>query len=243
MRQGDHAAGRPRGGAAHGRATARHTRRMPAGARLLAFLATAAVLVAIPGPSLLFTIGRALTLGRRDALLTVVGNALGLLVQAALVAVGLGAVLAASSTAYTVVKLAGAAYLVYLGVQAIRHRHELAAALGPRGEGATGPGGQPGRSLGQGFVVGLTNPKTLVFLGSLLPQFVDPAYAAAPQILALGGLFAALALVGDSVWALAASRARTWFASSPSRLGRLGSIGGTLMVGLGLTVAAGSRSG
>jgi threonine/homoserine/homoserine lactone efflux protein len=102
---------------------------MPRGSLLLAFLATAAVIVAIPGPSLLFTIGRAITVGRRAALLTVVGNALGLLVQSLLVAVGLGAVLAASAAAYTVVKLAGAAYLVYLGVQAIRHRGELAGAL------------------------------------------------------------------------------------------------------------------
>lgn len=209
---------------------------MPTGSRLLAFLATAAVIVAVPGPSLLFTIGRALTVGRRDALLTVVGNALGLLVQAALVAVGLGAVLSASATAYTVVKLAGAAYLVYLGVQAIRHRGELASALA-----AAGPG-EGGRSLRQGLVVGLTNPKTIVFLGSLLPQFVDPAHAPQPQILGLGAIFAGLALVGDSIWAIAAGRARAWFARSPRRLGRVGATGGTLMVGLGLAVAAGSRS-
>ncbi|HRC14005.1 MAG TPA: LysE family translocator, partial [Dermatophilaceae bacterium] len=168
---------------------------MLSGPLLLAFLATAAVIVAIPGPSLLFTIGRALTVGRRAALLTVVGNALGLLVQSLLVAVGLGAVLAASAAAYTVVKVAGAAYLVYLGVQAIRHRGELAAALlesraeGAAGAEAAGPGAAAlgawvdRRSLLQGLTVGLTNPKTLVFLSSLLPQFVDPASAPQPQIL------------------------------------------------------------
>jgi threonine/homoserine/homoserine lactone efflux protein len=222
---------------------------VPRGSLLLAFLATAAVIVAIPGPSLLFTIGRALTVGRRAALLTVVGNALGLLVQSLLVAVGLGAVLAASAAAYTIVKLAGAAYLVYLGVQAIRHRGELAGALlaarSGGGEPVAAQGSDRSRSdrssLLQGLTVGLTNPKTLVFLSSLLPQFVDPASAPQPQILALGAVFAAMALAGDSVWALAAGRARDWFARSPRRLARLGVGGGALMIGLGVSVAAAGR--
>ena len=222
---------------------------VPRGSLLLAFLATAAVIVAIPGPSLLFTIGRALTVGRRAALLTVVGNALGLLVQSLLVAVGLGAVLAASAAAYTIVKLAGAAYLVYLGVQAIRHRGELAGALlaarSGGGEPVAAQGSDRSRSdrssLLQGLTVGLTNPKTLVFLSSLLPQFVDPASAPQPQILALGAVFAAMALAGDSVWALAAGRARDWFARSPRRLARLGVGGGALMIGLGVSVAVAGR--
>jgi len=246
---------------------------MPSGRLLLAFLATAAVIVAVPGPSLLFTIGRAITVGRRAALLTVVGNAVGLLIQSVLVAVGLGAVLAGSATAYTVVKLAGAAYLVYLGVTAIRNRGEVAAtllepivgAVLPVGDGsASGPGAGSGRSatsaalgksaasgrsahegdlrsLGQGLTVGLTNPKTLVFLSSLLPQFVDPAAAPQPQILALGAVFATMALAGDSVWALAAGRARDWFARNPARLGKFGVGGGLLMIGLGVTVAAAGR--
>ncbi len=227
---------------------------MPRGSLLLAFLATAAVIVAIPGPSLLFTIGRALTVGRRAALLTVIGNALGLLVQSLLVAVGLGAVLAASAAAYTVVKLAGAAYLVYLGVQAIRHRGELAGALLAARSGGGEPvaaqgsdrgssdrGSSDRSSLLQGLTVGLTNPKTLVFLSSLLPQFVDPASAPQPQILALGAVFAAMALAGDSVWALAAGRARDWFARSPRRLARLGVGGGALMIGLGVSVAVAGR--
>ena len=208
---------------------------MPSGPLLLAFLATAAVIVAIPGPSLLFTIGRAITMGRRAALWTVVGNAAGLL--------------AASAAAYTVVKVAGAAYLVYLGVQAIRHRGELAASLlAARGGEAAGVGSGVAasaavdrRSLFQGLTVGLTNPKTLVFLSSLLPQFVDPASAPQPQILALGAVFAAMALVGDSIWALVAGRARDWFARSPRRLVRLGAGGGALMIGLGLSVAVAGR--
>lgn len=222
---------------------------MPNGPLLLAFLATAAVIVAIPGPSLLFTIGRALTVGRRPALLTVVGNALGLLIQSGLVALGLGAVLAASASAYTIVKLAGAAYLVYLGVQAIRHRGDLAATLlaakANGGGGTVTSAASRGRvdrqSVLQGLTVGLTNPKTIVFLSSLLPQFIDPASAPQPQILVLGGVFAAMALAGDSVWALAAGRARDWFARSPRRLERLGAGGGTLMIGLGVSVAIAGR--
>lgn len=205
---------------------------------LLAFVATSAVIIAVPGPSLLFTIGRALSAGRREALLTVAGNALGLLAQAVAVAVGLGAVLAASAAAYTIVKLAGASYLIYLGVQAIRHRHELAEALA-QDDGQQARSGK--RSLVQGLTVGVTNPKTLVFLSSLLPQFIDRSAAAAPQIVMLGAIFAGLAAVGDSIWAIGAARARQWFARSPQRLGRVGGTGGALMAGLGVTLALTGR--
>jgi threonine/homoserine/homoserine lactone efflux protein len=211
---------------------------MPSTTHLLAFAAAAAVIVAIPGPSLLFTIGRALTVGRRDALLTVAGNAAGLLAQTALVAVGLGAILAASSTAYTVVKLAGAAYLVYLGVSAIRHRGQLATQFAA---GAPARRTSTTRALRTGLVVGLTNPKTMVFLSSLLPQFVDRDANASTQMLALGALFATLALVGDSIWAIGAGRARDWFARSPVRLRRLGGAGGAMMLGLGVAVAITGR--
>ena len=96
---------------------------------LLAFAAAAFVLIVIPGPSVLFAVGRALALGRRPALLTVLGNAAGSMVPLLAVTVGLGAVVAASAIALTVIKLVGALYLIYLGVQAIRHRTSLSAAL------------------------------------------------------------------------------------------------------------------
>ena len=121
-----------------------------------------------------------------------------------------------------------------------------ASLLAARGGGAAGVGASASaavdrRSLFQGLTVGLTNPKTLVFLSSLLPQFVDPASAPQPQILALGAVFALMALIGDSVWALVAGRARDWFARSPRRLERLGAGGGALMIGLGLSVAVAGR--
>jgi len=210
---------------------------MPPPTHLLAFAAVAAVVVAVPGPSLLFTIGRALTVGRGPALFTVLGNGIGLLAQVALVAGGLGALLAASATAYTLVKLAGAAYLVWLGVDAIRHRRRLGAALGSGRRGTTGAWA----SLRTGVLVGVTNAKTVVFLSSLLPQFVDPAGPAAGQMLVLGTAFAAMAVVGDSVWALAAGRARDWFAGRPRRLEAVGGAGGVMMVGLGVTVAVTGR--
>ena len=109
---------------------------MPSSNQWVAFLVASILFIQVPGPSVLFMLGRALTVGRRDALMSVAGNGLGLIVQAMLVAVGLGAVVAASATAYSVLKLVGAAYVVYLGVQAIRHRGDARRALL---EGRTAP--------------------------------------------------------------------------------------------------------
>src|SRR5688500_834474 len=106
-----------------------HTGAMPSSSQWVTFLVASILFIQVPGPSLLFTIGRALTVGRREALLSVVGNALGLVVQVGLVALGLGAVVAASATAYTVLKLVGAVYVVWLGISAIRHRADARVAL------------------------------------------------------------------------------------------------------------------
>jgi threonine/homoserine/homoserine lactone efflux protein len=209
---------------------------MPSTNQLLAFVVASILFIQVPGPSLLFTIGRALTVGRRDALLSVVGNTLGLVVQVAGVALGLGALVAASATAYTSLKLVGAAYVVWLGVQAIRHRADArltmtAAEPAPRGSAS------PWRSVWTGVLVGVTNPKTIVFFAAFLPQFIDPGASAAPQLLLLGAVFGVLAVASDSCWALAAGRARDWFAREPKRLDRLGATGGLMMVGLGATLA------
>lgn len=213
----------------------------PTGSAWLAFLVASILFIQVPGPSLLFTIGRALTVGRRDALLSVVGNALGILAQIVLIALGLGAVVAASATAYTVLKLAGAAYVVWLGVQSIRHRGDARAALVGLESGAISPHAvrtRASRSLRIGAVVGVTNPKTLVFFVAFLPHFVDEsAGSTGVQVVLLGVVFCLLAVASDSVWALAASRARDWFARRPERLDTLGAAGGTMMVGLGVTMA------
>jgi threonine/homoserine/homoserine lactone efflux protein len=205
---------------------------MPSSSQWLAFLVASVIFVEIPGPSLLFTIGRALTVGRREAMLSVLGNGLGVMVQVVLVAVGLGAVVAASATAYTVIKVAGAAYVVWLGIQAIRHRADARLAM------ASGAPVRRGHPVRIGLTVGATNPKTVVFLVAFLPQFTDPGGPIALQTMLLGAVFCVLAIVSDSVWALVAGAARHWFARRPQRLDSLSAAGGTMMVGLGATMIA-----
>jgi threonine/homoserine/homoserine lactone efflux protein len=209
---------------------------VPSTAHLLAFLLAGVVLVAIPGPSVLFIVGRALAHGRRAALTSVAGNTTGVVLIVLAVALGVGAVAAASAAVFSVLKLVGAAYLIYLGVQTWRHRGDLAVALGR-------PGPPPGqRVFWQGVAVGATNPKVLVLFVALLPQFTDPG-AGRPemQILVLGLVFTVLAACLDSVWGLAAGAARDWFATSPTRLRRVGGAGGLMMIGLGATLALTGR--
>ena len=206
---------------------------------VLAFAALATVLIAIPGPSVLFTISRALTVGRRSALFTVAGNELGGLTQVAAIAFGVGAVVARSAEIFTIVKWAGAAYLVYLGVQAIRHRQSMAEALA-----ALIPPVRPQRAIRDGFMIGATNPKSIVFLVIALPEFTVRTTGHLPvqaQMLILGAMFPAIALVLDSVWAAAAGTARQWLTRSPRRLALIGGTGGLVMIGLGVSIAATGR--
>lgn len=207
---------------------------VPTTSQLLAFALASILFIQVPGPSLLFTIGRALTVGRRAALLSVLGNALGLLAQIVAVALGLGAIVAASAAAYTVLKIIGAGWVVWLGIQAIRHRGDarIALALGERHQERTSA------ALRTGFIVGATNPKTIVFFVAFLPQFTNAAAGhVGVQVALLGVLFAVMAVASDSVWALAASRAREWFARKPQRLDAMGAAGGVMMIGLGATLA------
>src|SRR4029077_18428511 len=206
---------------------------------VLTFAAVVSVLIAIPGPSVLFTISRALTVGRRAALLTVAGNELGLCVQLVAVAFGVGAVVERSAQILTVVKFAGAAYLVFLGVQAIRHRTSVAEAMAARVTPVT-----PLRAIRDGFVVGAANPKTIVFFVVGLPEFVSsaPGHLPAPaQMLILGALFPVIALVLDSAWAAIAGTARQWLVRSPRRLAMIGGTAGLVMIGLGIGVAVTGR--
>lgn len=205
---------------------------------LLAAFAVASVLIILaPGPSVLFVVGRALAHGRRVALASAVGNAVGAYALVAAVAFGLGPLVERSVVLFTALKLAGAAYLVYLGVKAWRERGALQAET----SGGAPEGGLP-RLLWEGFAVGAANPKTLVFFAAVLPQFVDRAQGhVALQMLLLGLVFSAIAVVCDSGWAVGASTARAWFARSPRRLSAIGGAGGLCMIGLGLTVAVTGR--
>ncbi|MEV6426509.1 LysE family translocator [Nocardia sp. NPDC051463] len=200
---------------------------------LVAFALAALVIVVIPGPNVLFAIGRALTLGRRPALLSVLGATLGSTVPLTAVVLGLGTILAASAILFTLIKIAGAAYLIYLGVMAIRDRKQMAAALESAAEKPAA-----GRIVRQGFVVGATNPKAYVFLGAVLPQFAVPEAGALPmQLLLLGAVCLAIQVVSDSSWALLAGTARSWFVRSPRRLEAVGSTGGLMIIGVGASVA------
>ncbi|MGA6153514.1 LysE family translocator [Stenotrophomonas sp. NPDC087984] len=206
--------------------------------RLLAFAVMSFLLIVIPGPSVLFVVGRALAQGRRAALTTVIGNTLGAYVLVVAVALGVGSVVERSVVVFTTLKLVGAAYLIHLGVKAVRQRRSLHAAF--TGEGPT-RGGL--RTLWEGFAVGVANPKTIVFFAAVLPQFVDRDQGhVALQMLLLGLIFNVIAVVSDSVWGLAAATARTWLARSPRRLALVGGVGGLSMIGLGVTVAATGRT-
>ncbi len=205
---------------------------------LVAFVVAAVVIIIVPGPGVLFAIGRALVLGRRPALLSVLGHAAGVAVGLVAVAFGLGAIVAASAIALTIIKVIGAAYLIFLGVQAIRERKSLVAALD-----ADVPVVSTRRVVWQGFVVGLSNPKSIVFFAAVLPQFVEPANGWIPvQMLILGAIFLGIAIVSDSCYALLAGSARNWFARSPRRLEAVGGAGGLMIVGVGASVAVSGTS-
>jgi threonine/homoserine/homoserine lactone efflux protein len=205
--------------------------------RLLALVATAFVIIVIPGPSVLFVISRGVTLGRRAGLATVIGNESGLIVQVAAVAAGIGAIVSRSIVVFTTIKIIGGVYLVYLGVQAVRHRRSLANAF------AIGVEPKPiSRIVREGFVVGVSNPKTIVFFTAILPQFVDQTRGhLTVQLLVFGAVFVVIALLCDSVWALAAGTAREWLVRRPERLATISATGGVVIVGLGLRLAITGR--
>ncbi|MGW2377895.1 LysE family translocator [Kitasatospora sp. NPDC001683] len=205
--------------------------------RLGVFLTVVALLIAVPGPSVLFVVSRGISLGRRAAVSSAIGNEAGLLVQVVLVAFGLGSIVERSLLVFSVIKFAGAMYLVYLGVQAWRHRHRLGTTdeAGPEAAGMA-------RILREGFVVGVSNPKGLLIFTAVLPQFVEPSGGSVTvQILLLGAICVLVALVSDASWGVLAGTARNWLSGSPRRLAWIGGASGVVMVGLGVRLALSDR--
>ena len=199
---------------------------------VLTFIAFALVIIAIPGPSVMFAISRALVLGKRGAVLTVVGNGIGVLVQALAVSVGLGVLIQSNDTLMHVIRLAGAGFLIYLGITAIRHRRD--------GLDLTAPAGVPTSShiLRESILVGLANPKTIVFFSAAFPQFVVTSGTPIVwQMVELSVIFVIFGISGDAVYALSAGAARDWFASSPNRVVTMRTIGGVAMTTLGTITA------
>ena len=203
---------------------------------LSAFLIASFILAVTPGPAVFYIVTRSLLQGRRFGLASVAGVALGNLGNAFGAAIGLAALFAVSSLAFTVVKYAGALYLVYLGIQVLRARRAEVS-------GATPGPGRLWRIFRDGFVVALLNPKTAVFFAAFLPQFMSAEQPLLPQSMLLGSIFVAIAAVTDIAYALAAGAVapRLERARGIRTTGRF--LTASAFIGLGIyTALSGSRA-
>jgi len=208
--------------------------------RLVEYIIAAMIIILAPGPSVLFVIARAIAWGRKVAVVTVAGNVTGAFVLSSLVAFGLGPVLQRSDLAFAAVQWGGGLYLIYLGIDAIRKRRVHAADM--TNQGSIEP--RVFQSIRDGFMVGVLNPKGLVFYAAVLPQFIDRDRGnVTSQLLFLGALFSILAFFSDGSWGLLAGTARAWLAGDASRLEKLRGTGGCVMVVLGLTVILSTATG
>ena len=204
---------------------------MPEGASLLGFVAAALVVLLIPGPAVLYVVARSLSQGHRAGFVSVLGLSAGALVHVAAAAAGLSAILLASATAFSIVKMLGAAYLIYLGIRTILQRRSAAA-----------PGSSSPRTMYRlftdGVAISVLNPKIAMFFLAFLPQFVDPAIGNVPQqVLLLGFLYVLLAIITDGTYALLSGRLGSWLEGRVTRgpLPRYGS--GAVYIGLGVGTA------
>ena len=195
------------------------------------YLIAAMVSILSPGPSVLFVIARAIAWGRATAVATVFGNILGAFTLSVAVALGLGPILQHSKPAYISVQVLGGAYLIYLGIDAIRHSALHALDMTAQGEA------RPSklRSMRDGYWVGALNPKGMVFFAAILPAFVDRARGhITQQLILMGAIFAILAFFSDGMWGVLAGTLRNWLATEIKRLIILRRIGGSVMIILGI---------
>ncbi len=198
------------------------------------------IIILAPGPSVLFIIARAIAWGRKVAVVTVAGNVSGAFVLSSLVAFGLGPILQRSELAFIAVQWIGGLYLVYLGIDAIRKRKVHAADM--TNQGPIEP--TVFQSIRDGFMVGVLNPKGLVFYAAVLPQFIDRERGGVTgQLLFLGALFSVLAFFSDGGWGLLAGTARAWLAGDAGRLEKLRATGGCVMILLGASVIFSTATG
>ena len=204
---------------------------MPDPSRLAVFFGAALALLVVPGPAVVYIVTQSIDQGRRAGLASTGGIFSGTLVHVALATVGLSALLASSVVAFDVVKYAGAAYLIVVGLRRLAGRERAGASSGPRGR-------RLGQLYRQGIVVNVLNPKTALFFLAFLPQFVDPSRGAAwRQILALGLLFACLGFVTDGTWALVAGTLGDWLRGNTRYLGIQRVVSGSVFVALGAVAA------
>jgi threonine/homoserine/homoserine lactone efflux protein len=208
--------------------------------RLIEYIIAAMVIILAPGPSVLFVIARAIAWGRKVAVVTVAGNVVGAFVLSSLVAFGLGPILQRSDLAFAAVQWGGGLYLVYLGIDAIRKRKVHAADM--TNQGSIEP--KVFHSMRDGFMVGVLNPKGLVFYAAVLPQFIDRDRGhITGQLLFLGALFSILAFISDGSWGLLAGTARNWLSGEATRLEKLRATGGCIMILLGTAVIISAATG
>jgi homoserine/homoserine lactone efflux protein len=195
-----------------------------------AFLVITTVLVITPGPIVTLVIATGAREGMRAALTTVVGTTLGNALLLAAIAFGLSWVVRNAATLFEILRWIGAAYLIWLGIQAWRHAGESGAASLPRGH----------VHVWRGFAVALSNPKTIAFFTAFLPQFVDPALPVEPQLAVMCGISVVLAAFTDSGWAVAAGLGRAWFMQS-WRAKLLGRLSGVALIGGGVWLSLARR--
>ena len=206
---------------------------MPDGSTLLLFIGASLALLAVPGPAVIYVVTRSLDQGRSAGIVSMLGVETGTFAYALAAAVGLTGLIAASETGFTIVKYAGAAYLIYLGVRRLIGGDE------PE-EAATSA---RSRLFLRGMVVQLLNPKIAIFFLAFLPQFVDSSTGPiATQILILGTLFTALAILSDGAYVLLAGAAGSWLRSGDRARRRLARISGGIYIGLGVTAALSGSS-
>lgn len=200
---------------------------------LTQFILASVAIILVPGPSVMFVIARAVAWGRMTAVITALGNALGMLLLSVFIAVGLGPLLQRYELLLIVVQVLGGMYLIHLGIDAWRHRQEHADDMVKIEE--VKPSSY--QILRQGFTVGALNPKALVFFSAVFPQFVDPDVGSITiQLLIFGAIFTALALLLDGTWGVLVGSSRDWFVTSRNRLVFLRTVGALVMIALGVGV-------
>jgi threonine/homoserine/homoserine lactone efflux protein len=208
---------------------------VPSTQMLIAFSIASVLILLVPGPAVVFVISRGISQGSRGALMSVAGLHAGSLVHVIAAAAGLSALLVRSATAFSVVKYAGAAYLMYLGVRTLRSQTTIPRTLEL-------PPVSLKRSLREGFIVNLLNPKLALFFLAVLPQFVRPENdSILVQILSLGILFVVLGLLTDSAYALGAARLGSWLQTRPMLANRQRTFAGLSYLGLGALAALSPR--
>ena len=206
---------------------------MPDGSSLLLFAGASLALLAIPGPAVIYVVTRSIEHGRTAGMVSMLGVETGTFAYALAAAAGLSGLIAASVTAFTVVKYAGAAYLLYLGVRKLLERDQPQDAL---------PSGRSQLFL-KGTLVQLLNPKIAIFFVAFLPQFVHSSRGpVAVQMLVLGTIFTLLAVLSDGAYVLLGGAVSGWLRTGRSARSRLAKLSGGVYIGLGLTAAlSGSR--